>query len=74
MARKKSIFTTQLLAESESFSSTENQVFSKPVGRGENGTETFRIPGIFSKTESIGWNCSKTETNLEIFSRKQNRI
>ncbi len=37
-------------------------------GRGENGTETFRIPDLFSKTESVGRNF------LGIFrKRKRNR-
>jgi hypothetical protein len=43
------------------------------VARGENGTETFRIPDLFSKTEFVGRNFSETETNSEIFSRKRNR-
>jgi hypothetical protein len=41
--------------------------------RGENGTEYFRIPGRFSKTESADRNFSETETNTKIFSRKRNR-
>ncbi len=43
---------------------------SAAVGRGENGTETFRIPDLFLKTESVGRNFSEMETDLEIFSWK----
>jgi hypothetical protein len=44
------------------------------LSRGENGTETFRIPGLFSETESAGRNFSETESKTETFSRKRNRI
>ena len=38
--------------------------------KAKNGTETFRIPDLFLKTESVGRNFSEMETDLEIFSWK----